>query len=501
MGVKERFYVNVTALHSEVTGSCITMNVEYPDGRTTNFIVDCGLFQEAEYNQLNCEKLPFDCQNIEFALITHNHADHMGRLPMLMKGGFEGKIYATKATTHLMKPALEDTFQIMKNDSKLLKKKALYGYEDVEKVYSQLVACELETTVYVNRNIKITYLDNGHIIGAGMILVQISYPNKEDINLLFTGDYKPNNIFKEVRDIPEWVRKLPITIVIESTYGHMLTKDIKYHLEDDIERVLKEGKSLLISVFAQGRAQEILYRLKEMQKDGRISKKIPIYLDGKLSHKYTYMYLNYDLGISEDKRAFLPENFKMIDKDSRKAVLNSETQQIILTTSGMMDNGPAQIYVPEFIEKNNYVLYIPGYASEGTLGWRLINSKDGKVTIAGKECKINAEVLVTSECSSHGKADELETLLRMFENLELVLINHGETETQHTFKAKLEEDGIAKRVEILSGYNVRVSHYGFLKTMGAKLYNMAEITAKAKKERRKNKAKKPLKYIKRRKCV
>ena len=94
MGLRKSFYADVTALHPEVTGSCLTMRVQFPNGRKTNFIVDCGLFQEKEkgYNSLNKEDFPFRSENIEFALITHNHADHMGRLPMLIKGGFNGFI-------------------------------------------------------------------------------------------------------------------------------------------------------------------------------------------------------------------------------------------------------------------------------------------------------------------------------------------------------------------------------------------------------------------------
>lgn len=93
MGSKERFYVDIMALHPEVTGSCILLIVNYPDGEKKRFIVDCGLFQESEYAKYN-EGFPFNAENIEFCVITHNHVDHTGRLPLLTKQGFSGDIYA-----------------------------------------------------------------------------------------------------------------------------------------------------------------------------------------------------------------------------------------------------------------------------------------------------------------------------------------------------------------------------------------------------------------------
>ncbi len=499
MGKKEKFYASITALHPEVSGSCIHVCVKHPDGRKNIFIVDCGLFQEKKYEQLNKEKFPFDCENIDFVLITHNHTDHMARLPMLTKGGFYKKIYATKATSHLMGPALMNSYQIMKENAKRMKLKPLYDDTDVENVLMQVVPCELEKTIDVNDGIKITYCDNGHLIGAGMILVQISEPGEEDINLFFTGDYKPDNLLKEVNDIPDWITELPVTIVIESTYGNIEKSEIKKHFEEDIERLLKDGKSLILPLIAQERVQSTLYKLKMMQEDGRISKDIPMSLDGKLAQTYTNMFRNCDLGLSEDKIDFLPENLTMVDKKNRGQIIGYKGQQIILTTSGMLDHGPAQIYIPEFIENENYVFYISNYCAEGTLGRKLLEAEENStIKLLDNEYQIKASIMWTEESSSHGKANELEALLRKFKHPELVLINHGEESSQEAFAERVDNAKITKDVELLSGHSARVTHYGLSKIMGAKLYNMPEI--KAKKEKIKEKAKK-LKYFKRKACI
>ena len=471
MGKTSDLYYEITALHKEVTGSCFVVVVHYPDGRKTMFLVDCGLFQEKDYLQRNVEKFPFNCENIDFALITHNHADHIGRLPALVNAGFKGKIYATEATKILMFPALQNSHQIMKEEAKKKKEKPLYEDTDVQKAFSNTQGCKLEETVYLNRHIKATFFDNGHLIGAGMILVQISYPGYKDLNLFFTGDYKPHNIFKAVKELPLWVRQLPKTFVVESTYGYMETKQVHYHFEDDVAKLTSEGKNLLIFIFAQQRAQEILFFLKNMQDSGRLSKKIPIYLDGNLSHVYTKIYLNCDVGIDEDKKNFLPANFELVTKETRNEVLYSQEQKIILTTSGMADHGPAQIYVPVLVERSDYAFYFTGYTSETTLGYKLQHpEEDGTVKIQGKDMHVKAQILWTNEASSHAKADELEDLIASCSNNQLLLINHGQAEVQQQFASRIEDKKLAKRVEVLGEHTIKVDCYGCVKIMGSKFY-------------------------------
>ena len=472
MGSKERHFAYITALHPEVTGSALPVSVTTSSVRKCNFLVDCGLFQEREYNYLNQNGFPFSCEKIEFVLITHNHADHVGKLPLLCKNGFYGKIFATKATAKLMKISLSNSYQIMKEEAQRWKQKPLYDEEDLERVFECIEPCEIGESIQVNQNVKVTFFDNGHIVGASMILTQLSYPGEKDINILFTGDYKPYNTFKKVKAMPAWVYELPMNVVIESTYGDTETSEIEYNFERDVEKLLKERRSLFIPVLAQGRAQEILYILKNMQEDGRIDGSIPIYLDGDLVHQYTYMYRSKLLDIDEEKLDFLPKNFRLVNKDNRVGIMMTNTQKIILTTSGMLDHGPAQLYLPTVITRKNWVIYLTSYCSEGTLGRKLMDNVDEEsVMVMGMELKIKAQIFSTSQFSSHAKANELIALLSKFKNLKLVLINHGEKETKEKFASRVEDAEVAERVEILGQHTFKVASYGYMKAMGAKLYS------------------------------
>lgn len=469
MGKKEPFYVDIMAMHPGVTGSCNLVITKLPNGNTIRFVVDCGMFQEREYSEFN-STLPFKAESVDFCLVTHNHIDHTGRLPFMVKNGFQGDIYATKTTCKLLPLALEDSFKILKDLSKRKNEGCLYSENDVERTLGLLKPCGYNTTIKVNENVKITFLTNGHLAGAALILVQISYPEYESINLLFTGDYNNKNVFFDVEPIPEWILNLPLTVIQESTYGNMDSTEMEQCFQKNVLKYVENGGTVIAPVFSLGRSQEILYELKTMQDEGTLSKDVPIYLDGKLAIRYTNLYVDDGLNIKPEMRDFLPENLTFVNKASRSDVLNNLERKIILTTSGMGSYGPAQVYIPEYITKTNALIHFTGYTAEGTLGRRLKDTQTGEIVeIGGLITKKRARVEYTTEYSAHAKADEMIKFLKQFKNLKLVLVNHGEQKVKETFSHRIVEEVEAKKVGILGrDYFFRVNPYGLVKTMSTK---------------------------------
>lgn len=469
MGTYGRFYADIMSVHPEVTGSCNLVVVKLPNGETIKFIVDCGLFQEREYDQLN-DSLPFDAEDVDFAIVTHNHVDHIGRLPFLVKNGFRGEIYTTESTSKLMPLALNDSYRILKGVFKRKNQRELYGETDVSDTMTLVKACNYFETLKANDNIKITFLENGHLIGAALVLVQISYPEHEDINILFTGDYNNKNMFFDITPVPKWVLELPLTVVQESTYGYVDSDIVVKTFEDNVLKCVNNGGTVIVPVFSLGRAQECLYILKCMQDNEELDKNIPIYLDGKLAIKYTSLYLMRELNIKEEMEDFLPENLTFVDKVSRPALLEDTEVKIILTTSGMGSYGPAQIYIPTYIARKNCLIQFTGYTSEGTLGARLKNTELGEtVEVGGLLVKKRADVEYTTEFSAHAKADEMIEFLNQFENLKLVLVNHGHAEVKMSFAERILDEVSPKMVGILGReYFFRVNPYGLQKTLPTK---------------------------------
>ena len=415
-------------------------------------------------------QLPFNAENLDFCLATHVHVDHIGRLPYMVKNGFFNPIYTTETTCKLLPLALADSFKVLNLLAKRKNVKCLYSELDVEKTLKLLKPCDYNETVEVQENIKVTFLNNGHLVGASMILVQISYPEYEDINLLFTGDYNRKNTFFDVDPIPKWILELPLTVIQESTYGDMDSNEIHKCFKDNIKKCLNNNGTVIALVFSLGRSQEILYELKNMQIEGELDVQIPIYFDGKLAIKYTNLYIKDGLDIKEEMRDFLPENLTFVDVESRCEILEDTNKKIIVTTSGMGSYGPAQTYIPEYITRKNALIQFTGYTAEGTMGYRLKNTQMNEmVEVGGLIAKKRADVEYTTEYSAHAKADEMIEFLKQFENLKLVLVNHGETKTKNLFAERIVEEVNPKRVGLLGReYFFRVHSYGLLKTMSTK---------------------------------
>lgn len=470
MGCKSRFHVDIMDIHDKVTGSCHLCVVIKPTGERLKFIVDCGVFQQEEGDELN-RKFPFKAADIDFCLVTHNHVDHTGRLPLLVKEGFDGNIYATETTCNLLPEALHDSYSVLSSRAKTGGYPPIYAEEDVFRTVSLCAPCKYNETIQINENVKVNFFENAHLPGAAVILVRISYPDFEDINLIFTGDYNSKSVFQKDVQIPQWVLDLPVTVIQEATYGDTDSSEIEPCFDRNLLKAIEAGWTVLAPVFSLARAQEILYRLKCLQDSGKLDIQVPIYLDGKLAIRYTNMYLKGIAGIREDMMDFLPENFMFVDKPLRNTLLNEDNScKIILTSSGMGSYGPARSYIPAFLGRQRILIHFTGYTAVGTTGRTIKDTPAGEiVSVAGLLIKKRAKVEYTSEFSAHAKADTMIDFLNQFSKLKLVLINHGELEVKETFAKRVLNEVNAKEVGVLNREHVfRVGAWGLIKTIPSK---------------------------------
>lgn len=236
-------------------------------------------------------------------------------------------------------------------------------------------------------------------------------------------------------------------------------------------KAVEQKWTVLVPVFSLGRSQEILYRLKCLQVAGILDVNIPIYLDGKLAIRCTNMYLKGLVGICEDMRDFLPENFQFVDKTIRNVLLNEDNScKIILTSSGMGSYGPARTYIPAFLARQKMLIHFTGYTAVGTMGRKIKDTPDGEiVSVGGLLVKKKAKVEYTSEFSAHAKADVMIDFLKKFSNLKLVLINHGEPNVKEIFAKRVLKEVDTKAVGILNRDNVfRIGPWGLEKTIPTK---------------------------------
>ena len=508
-----KFYLS--SYHNEVTGSRFLLVLERPDKKIYRILIDYGYYQEPSYKYLNYVD-DINPEKIDAIILTHNHIDHTGLVPKAVKQGYKNNIFMTEITELLIRSFWIDCAEQQEGNAQEMKElfpleaskfRPLYYKEDVSKALKKGRGISFEKTIEILPGIKLTFFENGHILGAGFVLLQCSYKNMKPVNFFFTGDMKPTNCFFEVHNLPKWLREMELIFVCESTYGSTKQIDINKCFRNNIIEAVSKKQNILIGAFAQGRMQEILYDFKLMQKEGLIPKDYEIYIDGPLGIETTIKYQKILEWYNPPMKDFLPDGLKIADPKSRGKILEDGVPKIVITTSGMLNNGPAREYVPLFLENNNAMIHLVGYAAEETVARKLLEAKqEDSVQILGHTYKKNAVVKTTREKSSHATEEQLIEFINLFENVKFLGINHGSTDVKNSFAkdvseecTKVEEIGIFDREHMYCFYRVDCKNDKYeksliLKQMPAGLINNSRVLfGKESKVKKKSKSKKPKK--------
>lgn len=209
-----------------VTGSAHLITLS--DG--FKILLDCGIYQgnEKEFENFN-ETFLFNPKEIGCVVLSHAHIDHSGRLPKLVKDGFESKIYSTSASRDLTAILLLDS-AYSKRESEFTNRKysedhefgePLYDAEDVQRCMELFRTVEYNSWFGVHPDVDVMFKDSGHILGSASVNMRIRQQGMKDIYVGFTADIgRPDRPI--LRD-PDPM--LPCDYLIcESTYGNRLHK-------------------------------------------------------------------------------------------------------------------------------------------------------------------------------------------------------------------------------------------------------------------------------------
>lgn len=472
IGKSENFYVQRYCRHNKVTGSNYFYSVHWPNGENIRFFLDAGAKQgEPDIGSFN-GYFPFNAGRISFGIITHNHFDHMGLLPVIVRQGFKGPIFTSYPTANLIDISLYDSATIIDKDLDT----TIATIDDVEKTLKQIVGCTYKKRIKPHKNITITFFSNGHLVGAVLTLIVITCPGEKEITILHTGDYKDKNIFFNVQLPPKAVRDLEISnIVCESTYGNVDSNHPMFEkcLEKNTVTALNNGMSVLYPTFAQGRHQEALYDLKIWKESGIIPEDTLIVVDGKSSQEYNARYMYCPVGINKEMRNFMPKGTVCIPRSRdraryREKILNDSRPKVILAPGGMGSYGPVTSYISNFIPRNDVLIHSLGYCSPESTMYKLLNAKQGdKISYNGQQLIKNCQVMKTAEKSSHAPRNVLLRLIQYFPKTHSISINHGETDVQISFREYLLEYLNIPEDQILiadSQTGVRIESTGITKT-------------------------------------
>ncbi len=411
-----------------------------------NWLVDCGLFQGLKVlRQRNWNPLPVKAKSIEAVVLTHAHIDHTGYLPLLVKNGFRGRVFATRATKSLCGILLPDSGHLQEEDASFINRHGLSKHHPALPLYTENDAREALEYIEgipwgrkmdLGRHLSFRFLSAGHILGAAM--VQVNFNGK---NLLFSGDLgRPRDLIMGPPAVPEAVDYL----VVESTYGDRKhpTENPEEILKELIHRTIGRGGTVLVPAFAVGRAQDVLCLIARLKKKGQIPS-VPIYLNSPMAVNATKVFTEFpgEHTLSPEETAGLAgvAKFVMTMEESKK--LNTLREpSIIISASGMMTGGRVLHHLKSLApDPKNLILFV-GFQAAGTRGEAMLHGVE-KIKIHGEEVPVRAEVRMIDTLSAHADADEILGWLRKFPNApKMTYITHGEPSSSEMLRKRIEEE-------------------------------------------------------------
>lgn len=431
---------------AEVTGSCHILHIG--DHR---ILLDCGMIQGSRKDEdRNRDPFPFDASQIDAVVLSHAHLDHCGRLPLLVKRGFRGPIFAQEASCELVAILLADAAHLAERDAeyrsrKIGKKvKPLYTLKEGEQVMRQLRGRKYRTEFKVIKGVRVTFHDAGHILGSCAVEIRAEERGVER-KIVFSGDLGQYDtpILKDPDPIPG-----ADLVLMESTYGGRTHRDREETIRE-LGEILTSPRSnrgnILIPAFSIGRSQEIMYQLGKYHDEWDLGR-FRIFLDSPMAIETTRVYWEYPHLYDEEATRLRKENGGMPllptltlsrTPDESMAINRIDSGAIVIAGSGMCNGGRIIHHLKHNLEREDTQVLITGYQANGSLGRRLVNG-DSSVRIHGRDIPVRATVHTVGGLSAHGDQDDLARWYENMENLPPVYLVHGEIESQEAFRKYLE---------------------------------------------------------------
>jgi metallo-beta-lactamase family protein len=446
---------------------CVTGSKHIVRTKHANILLDCGLVQGKRREAIReNQDLGLDPRSITSVVLSHAHIDHSGALPLLVKRGFQGTIYATPATRDLCAAMLADAARIQAQDARTVNRmierdqidmdpvEALYDEDDVIQVLARMVSVPYRRTQNIAPGVALTFLDAGHVLGSAITVLDIEHEGRNK-RVAFTGDLGRSRM--PILQDPEVAEGVDV-LISESTYGDRLHRPMEA-MEEDLEAVLKRtyarGGKLVIPSFALERAQEVIYVLRRLQRAGRMPP-MPTYVDSPLTVKITDVFKLHPECYDDETRALIAGNDSPFDfadlryiseKEQSQELSSSKDPAIIISASGMCEAGRVLHHLRTTIEDEKNTIMIVGFQAQHTLGRRLVE-KRRRVKVFGVERDVRAEVVVMNGFSAHADQKDLISYAEQTKargNMTDLVLVHGE---QTAMTALSEKTATMARIHI-----------------------------------------------------
>lgn len=424
---------------------------------SSRFLVDAGLFQGLKkLRLLNWKKPGFEPEGVDFLLLTHAHIDHAGYLPRLVKDGFRGPIYCTRATYDLSQLMLMDAAKIQEEDAAYANRKGfskhkpalpLYTSDDAAGALGFMEPVDYGTWLEPADGVRARFLNIGHILGASMIEVHLETGDRE-LRIVFSGDVGRYDM--PLHSDPDPLPRCDV-LVVESTYGD------RDHEDESIEEQIREALidcidrkgTALIPAFAVGRSQLVTWCLRQLIKTGRLPD-VPIHIDSPMAVDATRIYsrhledLSLDDSLNDDGRSRLfPDNVQFHRSVEESKKLNDlPGPRIIISASGMLTAGRVLHHLKRLLPDKRNLIMLSGYQAAGTRGRAMLDGKR-TVRVHGRDVPVKAPFVPMSGLSAHADRNGLLKWIRSAGDAEqqpgTIFVVHGEPDSAEAFAKLLTE--------------------------------------------------------------
>lgn len=396
----------------------VTGSAYYVQTKSSKLLIDFGLFQgDKELEIHNSNLPPINLDKLDAVLLTHAHMDHTGRLPLLVKGGWNGPIYATEATIDITALILLDSVKVQNYELKRKNRKRerlgksllkpVYTEDDVQKVLSLMKPVPYNTPVDVSQGISSRWRESGHILGSASIELTVKEEGQNKV-VVFSGDIGPDDM-AIIKD-PEPFSSANL-VFMESTYGdhdHKSLQDTLLEGKNIIEKAINEKGKILVPSFAVGRTQQLLYYISRAVHRGNLPQ-IPVYLDSPMAIDATKIYLKHkELYDDEAAQLFQQGVIKgdfsnmHVSKTAEDSMALNELSGpcMIIAGAGMCNAGRILHHLKHNLWKPQTTVLIVGYQGQGSIGRKLLDGEK-KVKIYGEEVVVKANITSMGGLSAH----------------------------------------------------------------------------------------------------